>query len=109
MGHRAGDVDMNRPFASVGSESPVFDGFLAVCWFVSMTSNCADARVKHITPGVLYTFVFTQDAAGKNVFDWPSSFINPPMVSLTPNAVTTANFIGTIEGNLISNVPGARS
>ena len=100
---------MMRPWASVGSDSPVFDGFEAVCWFVSMNSDCEDARVKHITPGVLYTFVFTQDAAGSNFFEWPSSFINPPMVSTAPNAVTTANFIGTIEGNLISNAPGARS
>lgn len=99
---------MNRPIKTIGSASPVFDGNEALCWVVNMTNNVGDARVKHIMPGVLYTFVFRQDAAGGNTFQWPGNCIDAPPICLKPNSITTVNFIGTQNaGNLICNAAPA--
>ncbi len=94
---------MMRPIKTVSSDSPVFDGNEAVVWIVNMTSHSADARLKNIAPGVLYTFVFVQNAAGGNTFAWPKGAINPPPINTRPNGTTTANFIGKGGGQIASN------
>lgn len=98
---------MNRPIKTVSSEAPIFDGNEAVCWLVSMTGNVENPRFKNIAPGVLYTFVFRQDASGGNRFVWPTSCINPPTVNIAPNITTTVNFIGMGGGQMASNVTGS--
>lgn len=99
---------MSRPFERVGSTSPVFDGNLAVCWFINMTNSIEKPRFKNITPGVLYTFVFYQDAVGGHTMTWPEYINNPPMVNPRANAVTTVNLIG-MSGEEISNVTGTHT
>lgn len=99
---------MKRPYLRLGSDSVMFDGNVAVCWFVDMTNNVDSPRFKNITPGVLYTFVFYQDAEGGNTFTWPNYIINPPEVSTAKNAVTALNFIG-MSGEKISNATGTRT
>lgn len=100
---------MSRPYKVVGSNAPVFDGNEACCWFVKMTSNCNNAILKNVTPGTLYSFVFTQDAVGGNTFVWPNNCINPPEINTAPNAIFTANFVGMVGGKINSDTTGART
>jgi hypothetical protein len=103
---RRGYKTMNRPFQNLESTGPLlFDGLVAVCWFVHMNSSITSPRVTNISPGQLYTFVFTQDATGGHRMVWPANCINANPINPTPNATTVQNFIGNLGGLLYSNVP----
>jgi hypothetical protein len=91
----------HRPYHNVPSSGVVvFDGLQAVCWFVSMTSNITMPRVINTAPGQLYTFVFTQDAVGGHVMNWPSNCHNAASIDPAPGATTVQNFVGNTGGVL---------
>jgi hypothetical protein len=97
---------MNRPYQNLISAGPlVFDGLQAVCWFVRMTSNITSPRVINISPGQMYTFVFTQDTHGNRLMIWPFNCINAAPIDPAPNTTTVQNFIGDRDGNLYANIP----
>lgn len=99
---------MSRPYQIFDSSNLiVFDGNLAVCFIVNMTSDVDSARVKNIAPGCLYTFIFHQNGQG-NRFDWPGQCLNASPIDMTPGATTVQNFIGVTGGNLQANLPGTR-
>ena len=97
---------MNRPYMLYSSSSPiVFDGTLAECFIVHLRNNVLNAKVKHIAPGVLYTFIFHQDAHGGHVFAWPSNCRNSADVGRDPSQTSVHNFIGNEGGFLDADVP----
>lgn len=101
---------MNRPFKNIESSSLLtFDGLQAVCFFVHMTSNITSPRIMNISPGELYTFVFTQDAVGGRFINWPANTFNAPPIDPAPNSITVQNFIGNTGGIVYANVPPSRT
>src|SRR4051812_29787286 len=98
---------MNRPLVLVNSTGTVvFDGFEGVTFVVTLQSSVSASRIriKHISPGQLYTFIFRQDATGGRHFNWPSGVvINPTRVSEVPDAVSVQNYIGYTGGRLLAN------
>lgn len=97
---------MNRPFLNLDSSGPLlFDCLQAVCWFVNMHSSITAPRVVHISPGELYTFVFTQDALGGHGMNWPVNCLNAAPIDPKPNSTTVQNFIGDTGGILYANIP----
>lgn len=101
---------MNRPFLNIESSGAIlFDGLAAVCWFVNLRSDVANARVRNISPGQLYTFVITQDATGGHRFAWPSSCVNATTIDPKPNAITVQNFIGLPSDFMTANIAGTWS
>lgn len=97
---------MSRPFKNLESTGPLhFDCLVAVCWFVHMRSDITSPRVNNISPGQLYTFVFTQDAIGGHTMNWPPTCINAAPIDPAPLSVTTQNFVGDIGGTMIANLP----
>jgi hypothetical protein len=94
---------MIRPFKTLSSDSPIFDGWEAYGWLVNMSSRVDDAQVRNIIPGVLYVIVIQQDGEGGKSFTWPSNCINAPTVNLAPNGITAACFIGMADA--LSMVP----
>lgn len=103
-------IVMTRPYLFLESSGPlVFDGLKAVCWFVLMKSNISTPRVTNISPGQLYTFVFTQDATGGHFINWPVNCNNASQIDPAPNSTTVQNFIGNAGGNLDVNISAAWS
>jgi hypothetical protein len=99
---------MIRPVKTFDSRSSiVFDGNEALCFIVIMNSNSSGARVKNIIPGVLYTFIFQQDATGEWTFEWPAQCTNGAAINPAPNSTTVQNMIGYTGGLLKGNIPGA--
>lgn len=99
---------MNRPFQNIDSGGAVlFDGLVAVCWFIHMRTSITGARVANISPGQLYTFVFTQDASGGHTMTWPANCRNANQINLEPDSITVQNFIGNTSGILVANIPSA--
>lgn len=99
---------MNRPFLNVDSGSALlFDGLVAVCWFVNMRSTMNTVRITNISPGELYTFVFEQDAIGGHTIIWPNNCINAAPIKTQPHAITVQNFIGHTGTTLFANIPSA--
>lgn len=97
---------MSRPYQHLVSGGGIlFDGLKAVCWFVNMNSDVTNARASNISPGQLYTFVFTQDARGGHVMNWPSNCVNAAAIDPAPNATSVQNFVGNINGAMHANVP----
>jgi hypothetical protein len=99
---------MNRPIQTFDSRSPIaFDGNIAVVFIVYMLGSVQQtARVRNIAPGVLYTFIFIQDAEGGFTFDWPPQCTNGTAIDPAPNSTTVQNFIGYTGGLLKANIPG---
>jgi hypothetical protein len=96
---------MNRPFQNIESGGAVlFDGLVAVCWFIHMRSNIASARVQNISPGQMYSFVFTQDAVGGHTINWPVNCVNAGPIDPQPNSITVQNFIGNTGGIMLANI-----
>ena len=96
---------MNRPFLNLESAGGLlFDGLQAVCWFIHMSSSVTAARVSNSSPGQLYTFVFTQDAKGGHVMNWPANCLNAAAIDPAPNSVTVQNFIGDTGNILRANI-----
>jgi hypothetical protein len=96
---------MDRPFLNIDSTGLLlFDGLQAVCWFVNMRSNITALRVTNISPGQLYTFVFTQDGVGGHTVNWPVNCVNAAPINTTPNAKTVQNFIGNTGAVLLANI-----
>lgn len=94
-----------RQIARFDSTIPlVFDCSKAQFFIVLLRSSVTHARVKNITPGVLYTFEFIQQ--GGNSFAWPSACRNATTVDPTPNSTTVQNFIGNTNGYMDANVAG---
>jgi hypothetical protein len=83
----------------------VFDGTLAECFIVRLRNNVSTAKVKNIAPGVNYTFIFHQDAAGGHVFSWPSNCRNPSAVGREPGQTSVHNFIGNEGGTMEATLP----
>jgi hypothetical protein len=100
---------MKRTFLKLeGREGMLFDGNVAVCWQIVMTrSLTVPPRMRNITPGVLYTFIFEQDSAGGNTFAWPLGCENATPIDLKPNSYTVQNFIGRNGGILSANIPAS--
>jgi len=97
---------MSRPFQNLNSTgSMVFDGLAAVCWFIHMSTTVAHPRVINISPGQLYTFIFTQDGVGNHPMMWPDNCVNAAPIDPAPNSLTVQNFIADQGGFLIANVP----
>ena len=97
----------NRPFTNIESGGAIaFDGLQAVCWFIHMRSDINSSRVVNISPGQLYTFVFTQDATGNHNLTWPANCINGIPINPTPNSITVQNFVGMTGGLLYGNILG---
>jgi hypothetical protein len=98
---------MNRKLLILDSEDAMLlDGLAAVVWQIEMIRSVSTPpRVKNIIPGVLYTFIFRQNQAGNNTFAWPLTCLNASPISLRPHSSTVQNFIGTLDGKLISNIP----
>jgi hypothetical protein len=84
----------------------LFDGLEAECWHIALGVNVSSARVKNISPGQLYTFLFEQNYEGFNTFQWPSACVNGTAINLDPNSITIQNFIGDTGGILRAHVPG---
>lgn len=96
---------MNRPYKNLESSGPLlFDGLIAVCWFIHMRSDITSPRVLNISPGQLYTFVFTQDGIGDHTMNWPPNCINAAPIDPEPNSITVQNFIGNTGGILYTNI-----
>jgi hypothetical protein len=96
---------MNRPFLNIDSSGALlFDGLVAVCWFIHMKSDVINARVRNVSPGQLYTFVFTQDAVGGHRMTWPSNCVNAAPIDPAPNATTVQNLVSDANGFLYANV-----
>jgi hypothetical protein len=101
---------MNRPFLTFdSSEAVLFDGLAAVCWFINMRSDLTNARVRNMSPGQLYTFVFIQDATGGHRMTWPSSCVNAAPIDPAPNATSVQSLIGDMNGFLYANVAATGS
>jgi hypothetical protein len=83
----------------------VFDGTLAVCFVVHLHNSVSNAKVKNIVPGMLYTFMFHQDAKGGHVFSWPINCRNAADVGRRPGQISIHNFIGNEDGYLDANLP----
>jgi hypothetical protein len=97
---------MNRPFLVLDSSGPlVFDGLKAVCWIVHMKSNITSPTVINISPGQLYTFVFTQNATGGYTINWPNNCTNAAPIDPEPNSTSVQNFVGNTGGVLYANIP----
>jgi hypothetical protein len=75
-----------------------------VCWYISMTSDITASRVINISPGQLYSFVFTQNATGNNKMTWPRNCINAAAIDPKPNSTTVQHFVGLTGGNLFANL-----
>jgi hypothetical protein len=89
------------------SASPIiFDGTVAACFIVHLRNNVSTAKVRNIAPGVLYTFIFHQDAKGGHAFFWPSNCRNAADVGRGPGQISVHNFIGN-DGGLDANLPRA--
>jgi hypothetical protein len=98
---------MSRNYMLYSSASPiVFDGTVAECFIIRLRNNVSSAKVKNIAPGVLYTFIFHQDARGGHAFAWPSTCRNATDVGRKPNQTSVHNFIGNDGGYLDANMPG---
>ena len=94
---------MKRQYMLYSSASPiVFDGTLAVCFIISLRNN-ATAKVRNIVPGVLYTFIFHQDAHGGHAFFWPEQCRNSADVGREPNETSVHNYVGNEDGGLDAN------
>jgi hypothetical protein len=101
---------MNRPYQNLESASLLlFDGLQAVAWFVHMSANITSPRIANISPGELYTFVFTQNAVGGWVMNWPANTFNTSPINSAPNSTTVQNFIGNTGGLLYANVVPTRT
>lgn len=87
-------------------ENMLFDGLEAESWHIALGTNVHTARVKNISPGQLYTFLFEQDYAGSHTFTWPPACTNATAISMDPDAITIQNFIGDTGGILRAHVPG---
>jgi hypothetical protein len=100
---------MIRPVQTFDSRTPiVFDGNAAVVFIVYMLGSVEKPpRVRNITPGVLYTFVFVQDAEGGFTFAWPAQCTNGAAIDPAPNSITVQSMIGYTGGLLKGNIPGA--
>jgi hypothetical protein len=96
---------MQRAYLFVESSGPlVFDGLKAVCWFINMSSSITSPRIINVTPGVLYSFVFTQNRVGGHTMNWPGSVINAAQIDPTPLSTTTMTFIADIDSDLYPNI-----
>ena len=92
------------------SQRPLFfDGLQAVVWKIAMQNSVSQsaAQIRNISPGVLYTFIFVQDAIGGHAFDWPPSCLNAPSIDPRPNAKTVQNLIGYTGGVLLAVPTGS--
>jgi hypothetical protein len=101
---------MDRPYKVIDMTGvAVFDGFEAVTWKVLMRNSASanDVRVKNISPGQLYTFLFEQDGKGGHSFAWPPTVKNGMRINPEPFSVSRQNFIGSTGGVLLANIPGA--
>lgn len=99
---------MKRPTKRINSGGGIlFDGLQAVCWYVNMTSDVTASRVTNIAPGQLYTFVFTQNATGKNRMLWPANCINGAPINPAPNSTSVQHFVGLTGGLLYANIAPA--
>jgi Tfp pilus tip-associated adhesin PilY1 len=97
---------MQRPFLIVDSTGPLlFDGLVAVTWFVRMTTNITAPRVINIAPGQLYTFIFEQNGVGGHTMSWPGNCMNAAALDPQPNATTTQTFVGDIGGKMYASIP----
>jgi len=100
---------MNRPLVLVNTTgSVVFDGNEGVTFVVAMESSVSASRIriKNISPGQLYTFIFRQDGTGGHSFQWPSSVQNATVIDHRPLARSVVNLIGDTGGTLRANIPG---
>jgi hypothetical protein len=96
---------MNRPYLTLNSTDPIlFDGLAAVCWFINMHSDVTSPRIHNMSPGEMYTFVFTQDAVGGHAMNWPANCLNAASIDPAPNAITVQNLICDTGGMLYANV-----
>jgi hypothetical protein len=88
------------------SGTMLFDGIAAACWEIYMTSDVTTPpRVRNIIPGVLYTFIFVQDAEG-NTFAWPAACQNATPVNTAPLSTSVQNFIGLLGNQMAADLPG---
>lgn len=103
---------MNRPLELVNTTGSVdFDGLKAVVWVVTMQSSvpASRVRIKNISPGQLYTFIFHQDGIGGHTFEWPANVKDASAVNATAGATSVMNFIGYTGGALLADLPGTWS
>jgi hypothetical protein len=102
---------MSRPIKIVDTATGLvlFDGLQAVTWKVLMKQSvpASGVRLKNISPGQIYTFIFQQDADGGHSFTWPVARVrNGTRLDLRPLAVSVQNYIGSTGGILLSDLPG---
>lgn len=101
---------MERPYKVIDTTGvAIIDGLEAVTWKILMRNSVSanDIRVKNISPGQLYTFIFEQDAKGGHNFAWPEGVKNGMRIDPEPNSVSVQNYTGSTGGVLIANIPGA--
>lgn len=106
MGHLSRYVvHAMRQIARFDSTIPlVFDCSRAQFFIVLLRSTVTQARVKNITPGVLYTFMFLQK--GGHSFTWPEVCRNGMAIDPKADTTTIEHFIGNENGYMDANVAG---
>ena len=82
------------------------DGVKAEVWFIALHNNVDVSYMKNIMPGVLYTVILQQDQIGGHKFTWPTQCFNAITPDPLPGSVTTQNFIGNSDRQLIANMTG---
>jgi hypothetical protein len=91
---------LSRPVATATMS---FDGFHANAYIVDLTVNVTSSSMVAYMPGVIYTFVVSQDISAPNggfKFSWPKSCLGADPVSDTPGMQTIQNFICLSDGTL---------
>lgn len=97
---------MRRPIQIDGASSIIIDALQGETFLIKLTTSIHQLRVKNVSPGQLYVFVFTQDKVGGHTVTWGSEVHNAPNVNDDPQTTTVQSFIGTTGGLLYTNAPG---
>lgn len=100
---------MRRPIQIDAAQSVLIDALDGETFLIKLTTSIKQLRVKNVSPGQLYVFVFTQDRVGNHTVTWGSEVRNAPTVDADPQTTTVQTFIGMTGGTLEANTPAGFS
>ena len=80
------------------STTPVFNAGICSLFSMTLSGSVAASNITGALTGQEITISLCQNSAGGNTFIWPSSFLNPPAVSIAANACAQFSFVLLADG-----------
>ena len=97
---------MRRSLQIDAAQYVIIDALLGETFFISLGTSIRKLRVKNVSPGQLYVFVYKQDHVGGHSVSWGADIRNTTPIDPTPNSTTIQSCIAGTGGILNANLPG---